>query len=39
VRFIESNRDGLSVQIDRTVRPDYYRAELRRGAMGAVVEF
>jgi hypothetical protein len=36
---VASNRDGFSLLIDRTVRPDYYRAELNCGAMHAAVEF
>jgi len=36
---VESNRDGSSLVIDRTSRPDYNRAELSCGATRAAVEF
>lgn len=36
---IPSSRDGAFVEIDRTFRPDYHRAQLSSGSLGAELEF
>lgn len=36
---IESNQGGGSAVLDQTFRADYFRAELRSGALEAAVEF
>jgi hypothetical protein len=36
---IASNRDGNSLVLERTARPDYYRAELSCGSMEASTEY